>query len=308
MLKYLIIQLDDNSASFCHYPNRHERWLIPFESLKDGIVWAMKENLMIQFVYPDYELPKDYLDMIDTVDHIDIAHDQIKGDVSIFDGVESLSKLKTFVFPHAVLRIAKEDLFRNMEDIKDSLRKQPSLNIVITDLDTFNATDFESYRKFLAELSFIVDEKIQSKKQININLLTDRLVLSSMNNCNAGVESITLAPDGRFYICPAFYYEDEESVGDPVRGVRIPNEHLYKLQYSPICRMCDAFQCKRCVWLNKKTTGEVNTPGHEQCVVAHLERNTSRALLERLIQSGKFKTNMSIPEITYLDPFDEIKR
>lgn len=52
----------------------------------------------------------------------------------------------------------------------------------------------------------------------------------------------------------------------------------------------------------------MNTPGHEQCVVAHLERNASRALLERLIQSGKIKTDMTIPEIAYLDPFDEIKR
>lgn len=308
MLKYLIIQLDDTSASFCHYPIKEQKGLIPLEALKDGVLWALKENLMVQFVYPDYELPKDYLDLIDTIDHIDIAHEHIKADVSIFDGIHSLSTLKTSVYTHAILRVTKDELFNHVMDVKEALEKQTSLNIVITDIETFKDSDFESYKKVLAELSSIVEQKIVSNKQININMLTDRLVLSSMNNCNAGVESITLAPDGNFYICPASYYCEEECVGNPVNGLTIPNEQLYKLEHSPICRICDAFQCKRCVWLNKKTTGEVNTPGHEQCVIAHLERNASRALLEHLIQSGKIKTDMTIPEIAYLDPFDEIKR
>lgn len=73
MLKYLIIQLDDTSASFCHYPTKRQKSLIPLEALKDGVLWALKENLMVQFVYPDYELPKDYLDAIDSIDHIDIT-------------------------------------------------------------------------------------------------------------------------------------------------------------------------------------------------------------------------------------------
>lgn len=308
MLKYLIIQLDDTSASFCHYPNKHQRNLISLEALNAGVLWALKENLMVQFVYPDYELPKDYLDVIDSIDHIDIAHEHIRADVSIFDGAHSLSTLKTSEFTHAILRVTKDELFNNVMDVKEALEKQTSLNIVITDIETFKDSDFESYKQFLTELSSIVEQKIVSKKRVNINILTDRLGLSSMNNCNAGVESITLAPDGNFYICPASYYCKEGCIGNPVNGLHIPNEQLYKLEYSPIFRICDAFQCKRCVWLNHKTTGEVNTPSHEQCVVAHLERNTSRALLERLIQSGKIKTDMTIPEIAYLDPFDEIKR
>lgn len=259
MLKYLIIQLDDTSASFCHYPTKRQKSLIPLEALKDGVLWALKENLMVQFVYPDYELPKDYLDAIDSIDHIDIAHDHMKADVSIFDGENSLSTLKTSVFTHAILRVTKDELFNNVLDVKEALEKQTSLNIVITDVETFKDTDFESYKKVLTELSSIVEQKIVSNKQVNINILTDRLVLSSMNNCNAGVESITLAPDGNFYICPASYYCEEECVGNPVNGLHIPNEQLYKLEYSPICRICDAFQCKRCVWLNKQTTGEVNS-------------------------------------------------
>lgn len=198
MLKYLIVQLDDASPSFCHYPNKSHKHLINLEAMKKGLLWAMKENLMVQFIYPDYELPKDYMDLIDSVDHIDIARDNTDVDVSIFDGVSSLSKLKSVVYVHAILRISKDELFKNIDDIKVALDRQPSLNIVITDIEDFKECDFETYKEVLQELSSTVEKKIRSKKPIDINLLTDRLVLSSMNNCNAGIESITLAPDGNF--------------------------------------------------------------------------------------------------------------
>ncbi|GHS94395.1 hypothetical protein AGMMS50239_18130 [Bacteroidia bacterium] len=85
---------------------------------------------------------------------------------------------------------------------------------------------------------------------------------------------------GKFYICPAFYLADENNfVGDLTQGLIIKNKQLYQITYAPICSNCDTYQCKRCVWLNKKTTLEINTPSHEQCVTAHLERNASRELL-----------------------------
>ena len=136
-----------------------------------------------------------------------------------------------------------------------------------------------------------------------INLLTDRILLDKMNNCNAGIENITLAPNGKFYVCPAFYLENEnDSVGDLVTGINIKNKYLYQLQNAPLCRKCDAYQCKRCVWLNRKTTREVNTPSHEQCVVAHIERNAGRELLYDLQAFGAWKEK-SIGEINYLDLF-----
>ena len=133
-----------------------------------------------------------------------------------------------------------------------------------------------------------------------------------MNNCNAGWENITLAPDGKFYVCPAFYQSDSQTtiedkalaIGDLQNGLDIKNPQLYKLSHAPLCRNCDAYQCKRCVWLNRKTTFEVNTPSHEQCVVAHLERNASRKLLQSIRKHGEFIPEVDIKEINYLDPFD----
>ena len=143
-------------------------------------------------------------------------------------------------------------------------------------------------------------------KSPQLNLLTDRMMLKEMNNCGAGDTNITLAPNGKFYICPAFYYENEEDfVGDLKNGLNIKNKQLYMLKYAPVCRHCDAYQCKRCVWLNRKTTLEVNTPSHEQCMVAHLERNASRELMNSLCKHGNFPLlQEEIKKIDYLDPFD----
>ena len=33
---------------------------MPLETLQQGIRFGMMENLMIQYVYPDYELPAEY--------------------------------------------------------------------------------------------------------------------------------------------------------------------------------------------------------------------------------------------------------
>ena len=73
MIQYIVILLDETSVSFCHYTsNKTEHKLIPLQTLKDGIRFAMKENLNIQFVYPDYELPIEYQKEIDSIDHTDI--------------------------------------------------------------------------------------------------------------------------------------------------------------------------------------------------------------------------------------------
>lgn len=70
MLQYLIILLDDTAPSFCHYENRQTaRRLMPLDTLRAGILFAMKENLNVQFVCPDYALPEEYVATIGSIDH-----------------------------------------------------------------------------------------------------------------------------------------------------------------------------------------------------------------------------------------------
>jgi len=311
MLQYLIVLLDDTSTSYCHYNNSNiKSRLISLEHLKAGILFAMKENLMIQFVYPAYEIPKEYKETIETIDHVKImpsdAENIIDADVVVVNSGKEVAHnvsttktgCKTFV-----LRTRNREAMNSVFTILENGR----LNIIITDIETFTEKDFETYNQWLLELGETVKNLYCNRKVPQINLLTDRIWLEKMNNCNAGYENITLAPNGKFYVCPAFYIENEkDSIGNLKSGLEIKNPQLYKLEYAPLCRICDAYQCKRCVWLNRKTTLEVNTPSHEQCVVAHLERNASRQLLNELKLMGFFP-DKTIIDIDYLDPFEKIK-
>ena len=48
----------------------------------------------------------------------------------------------------------------------------------------------------------------------------------------------------------------------------------------------------------------MNTPCHEQCVVAHTERNASRRLLAAIREKAEFMPEVEIKDINYLDPFE----
>lgn len=328
MLQYLIILLDDTATSFCHYGNScASRKLISIEDLKAGIFFAMKENLMIQFVYPDFELPQEYKDVINTIDHSVIVSSLCEdsalkdnADVVVIHDWTAIERMNFDTDISYVLRTTKSDLFDKYRFLMPVIGKVSRLNVIITDVESFEDDDFEIYKNVLSYLSVEIEKLYVEGKSPQLNLLTDRMMLDKMNNCNAGWENITLAPDGKFYVCPAFYHAQQAdgsetsisevcekgfSVGDLKSGLDIKNPQLYRLDHAKLCRNCDAYQCKRCIWLNRKTTCEVNTPSHEQCVVAHLERNASRFLLNNIRRHGSFLPEKEeIKEIDYLDPFE----
>lgn len=307
MLKYLVILLDDTSVSYCHCdnPNKNPR-LIPLDTLKDAILYAMKENLTIQFVWPDYELPQEYKDVIATIDHANIVAATLteEADIVVYDGIPADVSEGTAV----VVRLTLQDLLDNADRIIPALRKASRLNIVVRDPECFKDDIVERYQSALDRLAAAVKDEYAGGHAVQLNLLTDRMMLSEMNNCNAGWENLTLAPDGRFYVCPAFYYSGDKAVGSLAEGIDIRNPQLYRLDHAPICRNCDAWHCRRCVWLNWRTTLEVNTPSHEQCVMAHTEREASRHLLASIRRLGTFLPDKDIPEIDYNDPFEKVKQ
>jgi len=313
MLQYLIILLDDASTSYCHYsPSQSHHRLMNLADLKAGIRFAMKENLMIQYVYPDCDLPQEYKETIETIDHSKIIPSTSPlvddADVVVFNYWKDATGFPLDKTGTYVLRICKENLFAQKDDIETFFSKVTRFNIVITDIESFTENDYPMYQRVLDSFGKEIEKLYKAGLSPQVSVLTDRIALTQMNNCNAGSNNLTLAPDGKFYICPAFYYSEDDkdifSVGDLQGGLTIKAGQLYNLSHAPLCRICDAYQCKRCVWLNRKMTYDVTTPSHEQCVLAHLERNASRRVIDNVRKEKEFYPEQDIKEIDYLDPFD----
>ena len=306
-MNYLIVQLCNSSVSFCNYVSSEGHNLIPINKLESGLNWAIKNGLNIQILYPDYDLPDLYIELLNKFEHIDIKR-LIPGndsEIIVLKETESLNIIENIPTP-TILQLSLSDFISNIKDIAEFLCKTPRLNICFTDIHYFKDEQEKEYENALKYLADKIETLLKTGQPVQCNILTDRIMLTEMNNCNAGVESITLAPDGCFYICPAFYLDKSKDCGNPDIGLKYANPHLYKIQYSPICRECDAFHCKRCIWLNQFLTNEVNTPGHQQCLMSHIERNMSRRLLHNIRKYGIYAPGIDIPQIDYKDPFDKI--
>ena len=305
-MKYLMILLGGKSASYCHYENNTDKNdLMSAQLLQKGILYAMKHNMSINYIYPREVLTEETEKIIESFYNKKIKPYPFidNADIIVTGSIKELEQSSAIYKGTTICRLGKEELFNNHSLVCRCLNLTNRTNLVITDIESFTDDDFNKYKAFLNYVSENVD--IEHHK---INVLSDRLEIDEMNNCNAGVNNITLAPDGNFYICPGFYYSEEpQNVGNIKTGLNIKNPQLYQIEYAPICRHCDAYHCKRCIWLNQKTTLEVNTPSHEQCVVSHLERNTTKQwLLKQQTNQGKYK-DINIKELNYLDPFEEYK-
>lgn len=308
-MQYLVVLLDDTSVAYCHANNPLTRQnLMSLETLRKAIIWGMKQNLMIQFVYPQYELPVEYNKVIESIDHIKIGRE-----VLVFDTIPAVAYANNLV-----LRLTIDEFITKHNDIAFLLQQARRINICLTDIENFRDEQIAEYKKALTTLSSVLLSLYKQGKSPQLNILTDRLQLTQMHNCEAGIGNITIAPNGKFYLCPAFYYDEQmgisnrmnyrtkdasRSVGDMENGLKIPNKQLLELGRAPLCRICDAYHCNRCIWLNQKLTWDNNTPSRQQCIISHLERNAARDLQLQLKEAGYQITN-EIKEITYLDPFE----
>lgn len=315
MLKYLIVQLDSCSTSFCHYLSEGVgKFLMPEIVLRRSIVWAQKRNLSLHFLLPDYRLPASYEKEMMRHESVMISSScsyyASLAQIVVYQTIGDYIKSSSFDAKIDIVLVPPTDIQLLSQISYSRLALSSRLNVVLQGIERFTEDDITSYKTSLSSFSNTLLSVYKNKGITQVNLLTDILFTDRMNNCGAGVESITIAPNGRFYVCPGFYCEDaNNSVGEIDSELQMYNSQLYTLQYAPICKICDTYHCRRCIWLNHKMTGEVNTPSRQQCVVSHIERNQSQLLLNQIRElDPAFASEKDFKTIDYLDPFELFRR
>ncbi|NTW93361.1 MAG: CXXX repeat peptide maturase [Chlorobiaceae bacterium] len=315
----LIVILEEGSTSFCHYENSGsaQSCLIDADILRKAVHYAITNRLFASFLYGDTPLPPAHAILIESVEHVKIIPDQTVCHgtdcmqvIDLANGVsETLMRAKALPDrddsnSNIILRFSRKEIPFLAETVNHLAENCRRVNLVIRDPEKFGQAELDSYRAELESIRRQLEKRYRQGAFGEINVVSDRLFLSSMHNCGAGLDHLTLAPNGRFYLCPAFYYENpENSIGDIASGYTIDDSHLLDLAHAPVCRNCDAYHCKRCIFLNRKLTGELNTPSSQQCSIAHTERNESRKLAETINHYlPPEKRIAQIPAIDYLDP------
>lgn len=208
---------------------------------------------------------------------------------------------------NSVLLISRENISQIGALAQKLFAAVSRVNLVFDDIKDWSKEDLEKYREQLDVLKEMVLASYKSNSPLELNVLTDILNLSGRLDCDAGQNTFSLAPNGKFYICPAFYFNNpEDSIGDLEKGIHVKNAYLMDVKNAEICSGCDANHCMRCKFLNKKLTGEINTPSGIQCVISHIERNKARELQQELVALNLLESDELLPEIDYLDPFEKI--
>lgn len=184
------------------------------------------------------------------------------------------------------------------------------VNLILEQLEKWDDSHINLYNNELEKVVKFFVELYINGTRCQLNVLTDILNLKEMKNCNCGLDYYTIAPNGKIYICPASYYDNEDNnIGDLQKGISSNYNKIFSSDNAPICSICDAYHCRSCKYLNKKLTGEYNTPSRIQCLVSHIER--SRSVLFNNILKEEGIDSMFVNDIQpvhYKDPMELIKR
>jgi len=206
---------------------------------------------------------------------------------------------------NCILTLDESHIFDLAKDVKQLLPDNSRININL--YISSNEFNLEAYEEQLRQIIDLLVPYYKTGQIKEVNVLTDRIFLNKMDNCEAGNYNYAVAPNGKIYICPAFYFADPNSaVGSLGEGISV-NRALFELKNAPYCSQCDAFHCSRCVFLNKTRTNEFNIPSSLQCKKSHLERKMSLLLADKMRdEEVHLPESLNLSELSYADPVDLI--
>lgn len=213
----------------------------------------------------------------------------------VFD-VETVEYVQNDQIKNCILIIKKDELEKIAYCIDVLKKYYRRINLKC---EVENEKDLNKYKLELEKVSNIIYESYKLNENIEVSVLTDNLFINDMDdNCKCGQKNLVYAPDGNVYLCPASYYDS-----DKVKPIGSEEIEMTNIKKAPTCKICTCYQCERCVYLNKKKTGEFNIPSSIQCLKSSIELKQTITLKNRLeAEFGRVGFN-EIEEPLYEEPY-----
>ncbi len=312
MYKQMYFLLADDAIAYCNYDSQDSGNRMTESTIIEGLKYARHNFYQPIFVHKfdskesiygtlNAELRKE-LEASDII-HIRPYTEKLKEynsdrDILVLDMHNAL--MLNYTLDNCILVVENDEISDLDSVVLELLNYVKRINLRIKYQSTF---DLSAYRRVLHNIAEELFSYFMRNEMREINILTDKLFLREMDNCYAGDRNFCLAPNNKLYICPAFYYKGKNSIDIGMDGKCLGQERMVCYDKAFVCQKCDAYQCNRCVLENKERTGEYNVPRELQCKKAHLEREETRCLLEKLKANGKFEKK-HIGILDYEEPFD----
>lgn len=311
--KSLYFLLSDDYVTYCCYENENKNEnQMNSKVIIEGLNYAQENYIMPVFVHGEngktLEAREEYTghDILHIVPimHYNLAQKQdFRRILPVYD-MENVWDGKAFI-ENVILNVKQDEIRGLSKAIGELIKFSRRININITELDRhFNEEEYKHQMEIISDEIVSIWENEGGFKEIN--LLTDILFLDKHDNCQAGENTFVLSPLGKIYACCADLSNAEDDfIGETTDGIiKEYGNYLYKIKNSNLCRICDAYQCRDCVYINKNNTNEYNVSPTFQCRKSHIERVVSLDLKSKLKNCSIISSEdtLEIKEYDYLDP------
>ncbi len=284
--KYLIIYTDSNASPHCGYFNtsnmNNEKTSdhMSEETIEKALAFADSNMMTPVFVGAVPEKYSNYTKMIDA-----LKATTGNNVIAIFDNhCDSNQKFKI-----CNLLVSSKSLSKMFDMVKKIFENNEPhrVNIILQDIWNIKDSDVQVYKMQLQKISDFI---LNSDRHIVVNLLNG---FNAFNDkpygCECGTNTFTVAPNGKLYTCPAFYFEDKDyfCVGDLDNGFSFDDAREFKIESSKKCNACKNLSCNRCVYINKKMTNEFRVSPEIQCELSSITQKIADDLKEKLDEKNE---------------------
>ena len=214
--------------------------------------------------------------------------------------------LPPFESPNSIIfkisRTQINKLFSLYIEITKKYNYNVNINFIFEDLHNFTNEDLKLYKHQLELISNNLVSCWTKGYNVEINAITHLLYSRYPNDCGAGKNSFSLCPDGNFYICPAYYFDQSMRKYGQIGNINtgIDDTKLSMIfKNNHICCNCQAKHCQQCSYQSKKYVGEYIVPTEVECIKSHIELQITKSFVKQLLKENIDLTKY--PNYMYLD-------
>lgn len=285
--RFLIIYTNNHALSHCYYSNQVNSKFVKLseKTIEDALVFAKKYYFTPIFIgetNPIYE----------SFTHI-LKECEARGnkEILVFEN-ESGNNQPAKV---SILHIDPQYIPNLCNLVQQICEKHKSsrINIFLRSIDELTDVDIIEYGRQLLKL---VENIIYGKLKAHLNIFDSVFRHPDFTSkCDCGINTLSVAPNGKIYTCPGLYFYDEtlyiaENVQELSKQISFK---IHQNQY--LVNNDKQTDCASCLYINKSMTNEYAVKPHIYCKLIEVERMACGKLKQMLNKEVNFyESNLGI--------------